>query len=84
MTKCKRCLVKNEVTDEVIEKMVDEVRAMKGVRLVSEAEFERRYSICRECEKLEYGSTCMLCGCVVQVRARLENGKCPYPKHGKW
>lgn len=72
------------LSEEEIAKMVDEITNMRGVRLVSEDEYERRFSICRACEKLEYGSTCMLCGCVMQVRARLLDGKCPYPKGGRW
>ena len=84
MKKCKRCLNKPEVTEEEIEKMVSEIKSMKGIRLVAEDEFERRFGICQNCEKLEYGTTCMLCGCVMQVRARLADGKCPYPKNRKW
>ena len=84
MKKCRKCLGKSEISAEEIEKMVDEVRNMKGVRLVGEEEFERRFAICEQCEKLEDGVTCMLCGCVMQVRARLLDGKCPYPKGGRW
>ncbi len=64
--------------------MVEDVRSMRGVRLVPEPEFERRFGICMSCEKLEDGSTCMLCGCIMQVRARLADGRCPYPGGGRW
>lgn len=64
--------------------MVNEVINMRGIRLVSDAEYEKRIGICMDCDKFEYGSTCMLCGCVMQVRARLKDGKCPYPKQKKW
>lgn len=84
MAKCKRCGLKTALEDEEIGKMVEQVRSMKGVRLVDEDEYARRLGICGECEKLEYGSTCMLCGCVMQVRAMLKDGKCPYPKQRKW
>jgi len=82
--KCKRCGLKTKVPEEEIEKMVNQVKNMKGVRLVSEEVFEERFKICTECEKFEYGSTCTLCGCVMQVRARLSDGRCPYPKNKKW
>lgn len=80
---CKRCASKPSLTDEDIEKMVAQVTSMKGIRLVGGDEFEKRMAVCRKCEKFEYGSTCTMCGCVMQVRARLADGRCPYtPK--KW
>ncbi|MGN0162749.1 MAG: DUF6171 family protein [Candidatus Ornithomonoglobus sp.] len=82
--KCRRCGLKTVLGEEDIAHMVNEVRSMKGIRLAEEDEYKRRMSICRECEKLEYGSTCALCGCVMQVRAMLHDGKCPFPKHSKW
>lgn len=76
--------MKTVLSEDDIEKMVLEVRAMKGIRLVPEEERVRRLEICRDCGKLEYGSTCALCGCVVRVRAMLADGRCPFPKGGKW
>lgn len=67
-----------------IEHMVEQVTHMKGIRLVSKECYDKRIGICHTCEKFEYGSTCGLCGCVMQVRARLADGKCPYPKQKKW
>ena len=84
MAQCKRCGLKTVLSDEDINKMVAEVRAMRGIRLVDEDEYNRRLEICRSCEKFEYGSTCTLCGCVMQVRAQLRDSKCPYPKQSKW
>ena len=84
MAKCKRCGIKTALSEEDINKMVDEVIHMKGIRLVDEDIYNERIAVCMRCEKLEYGSTCMLCGCVVQVRAMLRDGKCPYPKNKKW
>lgn len=57
---------------------------MKGVRITDSAEYERRMGICSQCGKFEYGSTCGVCGCVMQVRARLADGRCPYPGKSKW
>ncbi len=80
MRKCKRCGLKTVLNEEEINKAVEQVTRMKGVRLASEEEFKNRFAVCAECEKLEYGSTCMLCGCIMQVRARLADGKCPAKK----
>lgn len=83
-SKCKRCGLKTVLSEADIEKMISEVREMRGIKLADEGEYQRRLSVCMECEKLEYGSTCALCGCVVHVRAMLRDGKCPFPKKTKW
>jgi hypothetical protein len=81
---CKRCASKPKLTQEDIDKMVAQVTSMKGVRLADEGEYEARMRICAACDKFEYGSTCTVCGCVMQVRARLADGRCPYPANKKW
>jgi hypothetical protein len=83
-SKCKRCGIKTVLSEADIEKMIAEVRAMRGIRFADDEEYNRRLKICKGCEKLEYGSTCALCGCVMQVRAMLKDGRCPYPKKSKW
>ena len=80
MEKCKRCGLKTVLSDADIEKMVDEVKAMRGIRLVNDEAYAERFGICSDCDKLLYGSTCSVCGCVMQVRARLADGRCPKKK----
>ena len=80
MTKCKRCGIKTVLSEEDIENMVNEVKAMRSVRLVDDKVYADRFGICTECDKLLYGSTCSVCGCVVQVRALLADGRCPKKK----
>lgn len=82
--KCKRCGFKTVLDGEEIEKAVGEVRAMRGIETVPDDIYHRRLAVCKVCDKLEYGSTCMLCGCIVHVRALLKDGRCPYPKKTKW
>lgn len=84
MGKCKRCGLKTVLTEDDINKMTAEVRSMRGVKTVADEIYNARLEACFECPKLEYGSTCALCGCVVQVRAMLEGGKCPFPKKSRW
>lgn len=84
MAKCKRCQSKPTLTPGEIEKMVREIRSMKGIKLVDEDKYRKRLEICQCCEKFEYNSTCTLCGCVMQVRAMLADGRCPYPKSARW
>lgn len=80
MAKCKRCGLKTVLSGEDIEKMVGEIKSMKGVKLAEESVYKARLDVCAECEKLEYGSTCMACGCVVAARALIADGKCPMKK----
>ena len=80
MEKCKRCGLKTVLSESDINKMVDEVMAMKGVRLADENVYLKRFEACEMCDKLMYGSTCAVCGCVMQVRARLADGRCPKKK----
>lgn len=80
MARCKRCGLKTVLNEEEINKMVDEVKSLRGIKLADEDVYQARTAVCGECEKLEYGSTCMSCGCIVQVRAILSDGKCPLKK----
>ena len=41
-----------------------------------EEEYERRLSICKECEKLLSGM-CRMCGCYVEMRAAIALRDCP-------
>lgn len=84
MRPCKRCQTKTALTQEDIDKMVSQVVNMRGIRLVDDAVYAERMRVCETCGKFEYSSTCVLCGCVMQVRARLNDGTCPYPKGKKW
>ena len=68
------------LSEEEIQKAVDDITRIKGVRLVAEAEYTRRFGICLECPHFMYGSTCDVCGCIVHVRARLADGRCPRKK----
>lgn len=80
MVKCKRCGMKTVLSNEDIQKMVDEVTKMKGIRLACEHIYNLRFNCCKSCDSFVYGSTCSVCGCVMQVRARLSDGKCPKKK----
>lgn len=80
MNKCKRCSVKTVLSDKDIQKMVDEVTGMRGICLADKDTYTARFNICQDCGNFMYGSTCSVCGCVMQVRARLADGKCPKKK----
>ncbi len=43
---------------------------------ISQQEYERRLSVCQECEHLT-NAMCALCGCFVELRALKRTGYCP-------
>ncbi|WP_078497852.1 DUF6171 family protein [Paenibacillus selenitireducens] len=52
--------------------------------LVTVEEYEIRIEHCRHCEALQYGTTCKYCGCIVEIKSKLQHAKCPYPYAPKW
>ena len=79
MAICKKCLLREmaEQDQKMIQKYKDAIHKQDRV---SEKQYEIRLSACKECEKLNAG-TCAACGCYVELRALVLQGKCPY---GKW
>ena len=76
---CRRCLLK-DISEEEYEKLIKEgLNALPKDDLAEDKTASSRLDICRECEKLNQG-TCLACGCYVEIRAALKNGKCPYNK----
>lgn len=76
---CKKCLLREMAqADQAMIKKYTE--AIKGADRVAKEEYERRLSICKECEKLNAG-TCNACGCYVELRALTAVSYCP---HKKW
>jgi hypothetical protein len=65
-----------EVYDRLI---VEGLKALPEEDLTTGDVTAARLNVCRECEKINQG-TCLACGCYVEIRAALKNGKCPYNK----
>ena len=76
---CKKCLLREMAqADQAMIKKYTE--AIKGADRVAKEEYERRLSICKECEKL-YAGTWNACGCYVDLRSLTAVSDCP---HKKW
>lgn len=75
---CKKCLLR-EMAEEDYAKIQKYKDAIKLEDRVSEAEYECRLAICKECDLLNVG-TCGACGCYVELRAAAVVGRCPYSK----
>lgn len=86
--KCKSCSenvkVKAQISQDQINDAIDKLARSKRIKFVSDEVYEFRLLQCSKCEYLEYNSTCLQCGCFVQIRAKLEDGQCPLSKHNRW
>lgn len=83
MAKCKRCGLKTELNNNDIKNMITELEN-SGIALIDDETYKKRLKVCLNCDKLGYGTTCMLCGAVVYARCKMEKGRCPYPQLPKW
>ena len=55
--------------------------AMSGFPNVGEEIYEKRMLICNGCEHLNRAhSSCMVCGCKVEYKGRMETESCPKKK----
>lgn len=87
-TICKSC-TENVKTDarisiDQINAALDRLSSSKSVKLVDDEVYRYRLSKCQDCKHLEFGYTCLQCGCIVQIRAKLVDAFCPFPKNNKW
>lgn len=81
---CKGCSASVRLSPEEIKKLFGETLRIRDVKTVSEEEYQRRLALCRSCDSLQYGTTCIHCGCIVEIRAKLAASHCPYPYDPKW
>lgn len=81
---CKGCSASVRMSQDDIEKAIEQLSRIKKIKFVDDVLYENRLEKCNECRYLEYGTTCLQCGCVVQIKAKLADSSCPYPKDKKW
>jgi hypothetical protein len=81
---CKGCSRSVRVASEEISNMVKEIVDSGNFNLVTEEVYEERLQQCNDCKYLQYETTCIQCGCIVQIRALLADKDCPHTKRSKW
>ena len=75
---CKKCLMREMAEADAL--MIEKYKAaIKNEDRVSEDIYEKRLSVCKECDRLNAG-TCAACGCYVELRALTPVSHCPYKK----
>ena len=68
---------------EYFRNMYDYIARIPAEEKVSEEEYERRLSVCKQCGSLLDGM-CRICGCYVEMRAAMRIRGCPQtPDHWK-
>lgn len=82
--RCKGCLANVNIPSEDIRKMVEEIVNSEKFSIVAGKVYEERLNQCNNCEYMQYGTTCLQCGCIIQVRALLADKECPHPKRSGW
>jgi Rieske Fe-S protein len=80
---CKGCRESVHISEEQLNRMLKSLSAHPE-QCVGEEEYERRLSLCSQCPSLVYDTTCMHCGCVVALRAKMKEKACPYPLQPRW
>lgn len=73
---CRRCLIREMAgRDDIhsIQQYIDHID--EDIKTPAE-EYERRLSICKECDHLLCGM-CRICGCFVEMRAAVARNYCP-------
>lgn len=82
--KCKACSITVKISDDEISKAIEKLSRLKGIKFAADAIYQSRLEKCSSCQYLEYGTTCMQCGCIVQIRAKMKDSVCPLPHAHKW
>lgn len=76
---CIRCLLQELDPARYEQDIARLLQMMDAEGKAAEPEYQRRLSVCRECEYLSKG-TCNACGCYVELRAAARKGRCPYKR----
>lgn len=81
---CKGCLASVRTSEDEIKQAIEKLARLKGMKFVDDTVYQKRLDFCRACRYLEYDTTCLQCGCIVQIKAKLPASYCPFPKDRKW
>ena len=77
---CKKCLLRDmEGQEEYVRSLQEYIENLDIDIRADQALYERRLSVCRDCEMLFQGM-CRSCGCYVELRAAVAKNACPWKK----
>lgn len=78
---CRKCLTRDMDRKEYFENLHTYIANLDEDLKVEEPLYEKRLSLCKECDLLLDGM-CRACGCFVELRAAMKKNACPYDKWG--
>ena len=78
--KCKRCLTE-EISARTQQNIARLIEKIPDGEKAEKEKYERRIKSCLECRYLNM-ATCMLCGCLVELRAARKDMGCPDKNKG--
>lgn len=76
---CRKCLLRDMDKDEYFQSLQEYIDNIEDEIKTPADEYERRLSVCKECERLLDGM-CAVCGCYVELRAAVAKHQCPAVK----
>jgi hypothetical protein len=80
---CKGCGDSKPVTEEAIQRMIDRIEGSPLFLRVNDATYEQRLEACRACPGY-VGKECTMCGCIMEIMAKLQNTRCLHPDGSQW
>ncbi|MCZ8511846.1 DUF6171 family protein [Paenibacillus filicis] len=83
VNRCKGCDDRYRITPDRVERLMAAFRPEPDA-CVTEQVYELRLQSCASCPRLSDGTSCSVCGCIVQIRARLKAKECPHPNGSRW
>lgn len=80
---CKKCLLQEAGENNSYNQLMEYIATIDDSLKVSESVYNNRLSACRKCDMLISGM-CLKCGCYVELRAALKDGKCANADNVLW
>ena len=74
---CKQCLLRDMPEEELLKGIYDYIARISPDDKVDDQIYEKRLTICQNCDSLANGF-CRLCGCFVEMRAAMKIRSCPH------
>ncbi|MFB5265908.1 DUF6171 family protein [Paenibacillus enshidis] len=81
---CKCCTATVHISEEEVRQLFGSVARIRSLNLATEEEYGRRMQACRACEAFQFGTTCRWCGCLMEIKAKLQASTCPSPAGSRW
>jgi hypothetical protein len=73
---CKKCLLRDMNQNTYFNSLYEYINRLDEDIKADPSEYERRLSICTQCDNLLDGM-CRICGCFVELRAVIATNYCP-------